>query len=342
MKKTIFLFFLILSASTFAQGENFFAPVREGDSIYKLNSRSMKKIPTDNFSERFQSVLNRVFNEELNTEETIQTVKSEFGRSVIAHCGVKSRCQLKYTEALFKQARKEGLIDDVFLFHVFHKLNERSQEISLIDYAYKLETTQALRAENPYQEEIEFNLFNAGKGFLKREKGFGILTPRQRLFLFYSEDEIELMANTLETFLNRHFSDSSFLVFMTGEAEEKIELSSGEQYQAAVKLLNRDLKRAHVKGDLTRYPLYSDLLAAGLETGVLSNELLNEIIQLPELKDEHTSTWAKIGKIAARVGKTVLIVNPGTSLYALTAFLVIDSVKQIKEQNEKTSSDHLF
>jgi hypothetical protein len=346
MRRLFILFtFILASSSVFAQG--FFEPEKEGESYYDLSSKYTKRISrgdSTSLLKAIDGILVKTYNEELEAPEVILETAKVFS-NWIRSCDRSNRCEKGILKAVFLIARNHNKIDDVFLFLINHELDRRKRRVtSLVDYFYKLESTKKYRAENNYDTSIvEKSLFNNGKQYIKKEKGLGQLTPRQRLYLFYSEDEVETMAVILKTFLNRSFATSGYLVFESEDGiKDRIELSATEKYKAAVKLLDREIKRAFHNRKLKKYPYYSDILASGLEVGIISNEMLNEMLQLPEIQESYTSIWKKIGKIAFRVGKSVLVLNPATSLYAMTAFLLIDSARQIKEENEKISTDHLF
>lgn len=348
MQKILLLgVFLFQLSWAYAQND-FFTPLREGESYYELSNSNTQKIINqigeEEASKRIETLLNKAFNDELEVYEVVDYTRFLF-EDVLKNCRVKSRCERKKLDAIYLLARKYEKIDDVFLFLLQNFLeNRKNNAISLVSYYYKLEFTKNLREEIGGDTlRVTENLFNNGKEYLKKEKGYGRLTPRQRLFLFYSEAEIDELTKILRRFLNRNFSTESYLIFELENGEQdRVDLSETEKYKAAVKLFDRELNRAYQDKKISRYPLYSDMLALGLETGVISHNMLNEMLKLPEIQDPYTPFWKKVGLVAYRIGRTVLMINPTTSLYAMTAFLVIDSVRQLKEENEKVSDDHLF
>lgn len=345
--KTLVLFTVYALAIHFAQAQDeFFRPVREGNSSYKTAKKSSEIIPLiklDDSLKKIDVILEKTFSNEWGVEDILIETTKQFS-GLLKTCKNSQRCKEKHLENLFYLARHHNRIDDTFLFLITKYIDKKEEVIPFVEYLYKLDSTNKIREEkNQDTSVVTENLFLNEARFHLKVKKIGRLTPRQRLFILYSEQEIELLAQILEKFLSRNFSLESSLVFKVSETEtESIPLSETEKYNAAVKLLNRDLARAFTDNKFSRPPMYADLLAAGLETGVISNEMLNELIKIEKLQDPYTSGWEKAGKIALRIGKTVLTVNPVTGIYAMSAFLVIESIQQIKAENEKVSDDHLF
>ena len=335
------LFFCGLASG---QADQFFAPLREGQSRYDLTNGRTENLNKDEVKKGMQKVLTAAFNEELEAPDFVLKTKEVF-KELFRTCDQRRVCVNKELKAICYVSRDMGAIDDVLLYLLLHHLDEDTTKVpGLVSYYYKLEFTNSLRfkmgEDNSF---VTLNRFNEEIRYRKREKGYGRLTPRQRLYLFYSEQEIEEMAVILKRFLNRNFSDESLLIFRNkGEADDTIELSQTEKYKAAVKLFDRDIKRAHENEKIRRLPLYVDMLTVGIETGIISINMLNEMIQMPEIQDPFTPLWKKVGNVALQFGRTVLVLNPTTSIYAMTAFLVIDSVRQMQEENDKVSDDHIF
>lgn len=185
-------------------------------------------------------------------------------------------------------------------------------------------------------------LLESIKAYPLSDKGFRTNkhTPRQFLYLRYSETQIKKLSEIVAKMNERFLSDSAYLSF--GE-NDKIELSPEEKYRAAKKLLKITLNKEKSKGILAgTNPSYTDMLTAALETGDLPSELVSELTNHEEFKAAKKD-YKKLLHFAYGIGKTVLLSTPGIGMYAILPIMVIEAVMQSKTQKDKNeNSDHLF
>ena len=325
--------------------EHFFSPSNEGESRYK---KQLTKINIDILGRqpkaKIQNILNYLLESIPELEEVITYSKIVFHEEMSHQCKNKvfsHKCELRFVKDIFLYARKLNLIDDTFLYYIINRKGIKFLAFS--DYIYKLDYIKSKRRGNHQLTPEHSNKLNSDKKFLVKEKNLGKLTPRQRLYLIYTEDEILIMANTLNEFIRNTFSISSEIHMERSNGTlKKFKLSPIEKYRLSKKILDRDLKRNYFEGEIRRIPLYVDLISSAQELNFITNNEVNEFMKSPDFSDKTPSTFQKLLRIFFKTGKIALSVNPVTSAYAITSFLIVDTIQQIKANNDKSSDDHLF
>lgn len=346
MKFIIFIGLLLVPLFAMSASQNFFAPVREGKSKYvdlKNYQELSERYDTSTILKKMDIALNQVFNDEPDVAQVVAIFQTTFESEFNRYCGGKP-CRKKLLRDILKIGRFNNKIDDVFYMLVNYYLRKNKEMSSFQSYLYTIEYTRYVRSQSDRDNTfIEESAFNVEKRFNVKIKKIGKLTPRQRLYVLYDESEIELLGEIFSSMMARNFSLNSSIVFeLSLGNEEIIDLSSTEQYRLALRLLDRDIERALGNGKLRRKPMYMDLLAVGVELGLVSNDLLNELVTLEELKDPTGEKRKQVLGLMYNITKTFLVVNPATSLYALPAFLIIESVNQARKNKESTYADSLF
>lgn len=128
------------------------------------------------------------------------------------------------------------------------------------------------------------------------------------------------------------------------EYKKSIELSNHDIYKFTISYLEYNIQKESFKGYLkgTNANL-GDLVMAGYLTGKLDKEILKALFNMRELQENWEPGWKKAGRIMASAAKSLLILTPLTAPYASLAFVVFDSIKNIKNSRQDQIDDaHLL
>lgn len=269
-------------------------------------------------------------------------------------------CEKLIKENLIVQMRKQKIIDDVVYLllqnHLEHPYqidakNKHSLALDLPSLEQKYFFIELKReVVNPTTATQEF-LSNpmGGKVFKSKFADFKKLTPRQRLYLNYSHEQIIKLAEIVKyASLIMNAKDIKLVIDVDGDGVEDlpaIETSYSEKYRLALKLIKRELNREMKSGILIgKNPNFTDLLAASMEAGYFSPDELKIMLDFPELRDPKPETMKKVGRIAWLITRTGIMAIPGFGTIAAIPIVIIEAIIEgNKKKNEKAdTTDDLF
>lgn len=302
--------------------------------------------------------LARLSHKEFDLSKASRNLKKEF--SYYSHLNAKSLTRFEQ----IKQKDKPQEALDLFQFN-FLSLLKLSQKLGYIDSVHYLilhEAYQDLEAQSfhlrRYQNDLqyikesaafEFSSFSDLNSKTTREKisALKTLSSRQRLYTIYNKRQISLLSSVLERGIEVIQAGRADITVKSSEGKitHEIPLSSQEKYRFALKLILRDFHR------LQNDPQFSeissemeliDLLSAGLETGVISGQVVNELMGGAALNILPGSFWERHSKMAISLAKTGALLMPGGGAYVLVGIILAESFFNRGDKSASQKIDHLF
>ncbi len=217
------------------------------------------------------------------------------------------------------------------------ELNHYALKIKLLRKSYLLRQKKVSNEGSPLSK----------KKYLKRFGKLKRLTPRQNTLYKYNYSQIKKMGKIMQTLEKRILAQSSGLYYDydgDGTPDEVYELDEAEKYRMSVKLLRLELEKQSFSDGVfaDEKPDYHDLLVASNELGLVSDEDLEAMIELPYLYEEKPTFWQKAKSITWDIGKGVVMAIPGVNLYSIIPIVLVESYSKAKEKAGETSDLHLF
>lgn len=197
------------------------------------------------------------------------------------------------------------------------------------------------------QDKITNNSPLSIKKYSKKIKKLKHLSPRQYTLLRYNYSEIKQMGKVMQKFEQRVLANEAGLYFDydgDGENDENYVLDEAEKYRMSVKLIKIELEKLSQTGQVfhDKKPSFHDLLVASNELGLISDNDLGQMVELPFLYEKKKSAWVKAGKITWEVGKGVIMAIPGINLFSIIPIVLVESIINAKDKANETSDLHLF
>lgn len=273
----------------------------------------------------------------------------DFVKREIKHCkktlrNVVVNCSKYIQKLLLVRLRVDEIIDDV-TFLALLKPEQTGLDLKAIEqkfYFINLER-EKINPAKAYQK-FEFNPM-AGKDFrVHVTKKLKNLTPRQRLYLLYSHEQIIKMAEIIKKATTIMNSKSvNITVDEDGDGTldmDPISLSFSGKYNLAIKYIKHSVKQEASTGVLVgKSPTFTDLLCASMEVGYFDAKELQAMLELPELRDPKVDGWKKAGKIIWTITKAGIMAIPGYGPLISIPIVLIEAIIEGKKQNA-THADH--
>lgn len=367
---------LSLNSLAFAQGLNPFMSLRDGSPRF-LNDSDFKAARKHLDASQALPVMKAYFESypfnRFSKKQFFEKLESEnFFKDSVKNCQKNGRlnCDKFIKKNTLVLLRAEKMIDDVvFLLLENHlenpikmvktkeetkeKLKKHYLSLDLSSLEQKYFFVSLKREEiNPQTANLEFSFNPMSDKALKKEfKGkyahYKKLTPRQRLYLNYSHEQIIKLAEIVK--LSSQIMNANRVAVVVdfdgdGTNDMEIEASYSEKYKLGLKILKRELERETVGGILQgKQPTFTDLLAASLEVGYFTPEQLKVMMDFPELRDPKPDTWKKVGKISWLIARAGIMAIPGFGMIAAIPIVIIEAVIEGTKQNGKAdTTDSLF
>ncbi len=349
------LFLSLFSWGVMAQ-ENPFRSLRDGDQpkiakalLKEANERfsaeEIKVIEEDLKNYFLKPFSNKEFHEMLEAKEFFQReekkCKHQF-RNVFYDC----KKFLK--KVLLAKLRAENILDDVS----YLALKNSKYALDLITIEQKFYFMNLQRElnnpDNAYTP-FEYNPMTGVDFRMKVGKLTG-LTPRQRLYLLYSDKQITWMADLIKRASQIMNAKSVTINFdFDGDGTEDLppmDLSYTGKYNLAIKIVRHEVDKQKNQGGLFAglSPNYTDLLASAMEAGYFNAKEMTALLEFEELRDpKKVEQWKKVGKIALIIGKAALMAIPGVGPLIAIPVILAEAIIETQRQNhaKKDNSDIL-
>lgn len=262
----------------------------------------------------------------------------------------KIKCIASTVERPIYYAYSIGLLDETATIIFLSKING-GKSASLTGrigaYSHKIDLLRKsyVSKQGAYREQKASPL--SEKNFLKKFGKLKKLSPRQSTLLRYNYTQIKVMGDILIEFDKRANAISSGIYFDfdgDGQVDDTYVMDPADQYRASVKLLKLKLEKESQSGGLfhKNKPSFEDLLVSANELGLISDEDLTAMTELPYLYKEGVPLWKKAANIAWEVGKGVIMAIPGVNLYSIIPIVLVESYIDSKERANETSDLHLI
>ncbi|MCT4642165.1 MAG: hypothetical protein N4A33_07670 [Bacteriovoracaceae bacterium] len=217
----------------------------------------------------------------------------------------------------------------------------------LDSYASKIHLLQKSYTKNQ-KDTTNYSLSPlSDKKYLKSFGKLKKLTPRQSTLLRYNYSQIKFMGKIMQDFEQRVLAINSGVFFDfdgDGKQDETYIFDEAEKYRLSVKLLKLELEKKSHTGEVFEgnKPDFHDLLVASSELGLINNEALAQMIEMPYLYEQKVSPWIKVGNITWEIGKSIAMAMPGINLFAIIPIVLVESIKSSKDKKNETSDLHII
>lgn len=347
--KILFLLVVVFSYSSYAEAEEFYLNYFDGQSSfmnvadYRAASQSLD--PEETIS-RFSEYM--LQNSTPTTKEFLQFIDSY----VEPMC----RGRWRYESCLFSKRksfiiilRYRNKIDNLFFLivddHIRNftpTLKDLKEYLQTLNSIYNYRKRTIPEDYNKMQSTTFLNTRNLSRNYA----GYKGLLVRQVLYLKYNAFQIKFLSNVLKKALTVMNSPNAYVyVEMNDEAFEdlKFELSYTEKYRLGVKLLNHQLAKLANDRRFGFKPQLIDVLAAGIDTGIISVPLLAHMYNMEEFKDSYRNRYKIYWKVLKNIGKVLVINTPVIGQVSLIPIMIIETKQQIEEMRQEAANEtHLF
>lgn len=231
---------------------------------------------------------------------------------------------------------KKILPEDTFaLVELFSTAGVQTWGTSLSKYLRIMKDAKNKSRVGPVKE-IDL-LPNALSSKLKDKKDK--ITYRQSLYYRFNSMQIGMISDVLKKMFERMDATKTEVVFTFANSSETIPVSPMGQYFLARKLLRKDLL------ELSRSSFFGggaitheDLIAAGLETGLVNVDMLDSALKIDDLWNPEVKQWVKIANYGFRVtGTATLFLPPPYNVISSIALVFIEGLVQRKASNRNTT-----
>ncbi|MFZ4714035.1 MAG: hypothetical protein ACOYL6_10000 [Bacteriovoracaceae bacterium] len=345
-----------LATSLLWAQENPFRSLRDGEPE-RISARAIKQANKSFSSKEVEVIRTELENYYLLPLTTIdfldQQKEKEFVKREIKSCkhslrNVTVNCERFILKLLAVRLRLDHILDDV-AYLLLTKGDDIELDLKTLEQKYffvnlKREEINPIKAYVPF----EFNPMN-GKDFKVKVGKLKKLTPRQRLYLVYTPDQIIKMAEIIKkasTIMNS--KSVQIVIDEDGDGKEDMDpivLSYSGKYNLAIKVIKHSLEEETTTGKLIgKKPTYTDLLCASMEVGYFDANELKAMLALPELRDPKVDGWKKAGRIAWIITKAGIMAIPGWGPLIAIPVILVESIIEGQNENAKHAdhSDDIF
>ncbi len=260
-------------------------------------------------------------------------------------------CQKFISEDIVYYLRANNHIDDTAgLILLAHIKQDRKQLSWLatraLDIPSYLRTLEGLSKSLERKEVKPTSTMLASRDQRRRVKPWGKISPRQELFLKYNLFEIKVLTEILERTQKRIAAAKIAIIVDydgNGDIDETIDVSPSERYRFAQNMLKLELvKETGPDGFLPHASVEGPhMIMASSELGFISEDVLKQLIQMPELKAKKSEKGKVYLNALWSIGKAGLLAVPG-GIYLILPIVVIESYFQGKKAQEAKNAPTLF
>lgn len=324
--------------------ENPFRPFRDSKQVFKAGH---KEFSSSEVKEIEQELKDYYLKQRTNQEFKELLLQKGFVQREIIACqkslkNVIKNCESHVIKVLIKRLRTENIIDDVTYFALTSKENHLDLRQIEQKYFFINLKREEINPTTAYKK-FEFNPLE-GKDFEGKVEKLKHLTPRQRLYLLYSSEQIIRMAELIKKtsrMMNAKNVQITFDEDGDGKEDlEAIELSYSGKYNLAIKYLKHQIELDTSNGILIgKKPTFTDLLTATMEVGYFDEHEMKVLLELKELRDPKVDKYKKALKITWLITKAGIMAIPGYGpLIAIPIVLVEAIIEGNKQSHAKV--DH--
>jgi hypothetical protein len=179
------------------------------------------------------------------------------------------------------------------------------------------------------------------RSFRLKHPIWGKITPRQELYLNYNLIEIRFMAKLLVLAQERILAHSAFIAWDfdgDGIIDEKFQTPESWKYDMALNILDFTIEKETLSQGLLANQQISkqQLLMAASELGLVNEQMIKEMITLPDFKKIKSPKAEMYIRALWSVGKTAIAVVPGGIYFILPIVLIETMVENhLKKKQDK-------
>ncbi len=297
-------------------------------------------------------ILEKLQSGEIRAQVFIEILKKTNSlQSALHHCFNPFGCEKGALKEAVLYLRSIKEIDDtaglILLAHVKNNKKQlnwlQHRKLDLPDYINTLKGIERSRTS--------LNAVLEGSSLTSRKrrvsvKPWGKISPRQELFLKYDLFEIKVLTGILEKTQKRITADSIAIIVDfdgDGSTDETIPVSPAERYRFAHKMLtleveNETLSQGFLAGKAVAGP---HLIMAASEMGLVNEQILNELIQMPELQNKKSEKGKMYLNALWSIGKAGLMAVPG-GIYFVLPIVIVESYFSAQKEKEKKNAPTIF
>ena len=168
-------------------------------------------------------------------------------------------------------------------------------------------------------------------------------TYRKSLYTRFNPMQISMISDVLKKTFDRMDATKTEVVFTFKSGSETLPVSPMGQYFLARKHLRKDIEelgRSTFFGGISI--THEDLITAGLETGLVTSDMLNSALKIDDLWNPEVKHWKKIADYAFRItGTATLFVPPPYNIITSIALVFVDGIIS-KKANDTNSVDNSY
>lgn len=259
-------------------------------------------------------------------------------------------CQNSLSKKFVISARKRFYLDDTAFSTLYNDLKNQDKKkyvklISLPSYEQALNVLRAKYIENTKHSPVQETVFDyKWKEFYLKINGV-YLSPRAKLYNQYNTYQIKQLAKIMdETMKNMNAQNIAITVDENGDgkAERSYDLPIPEKYRMALRLLNLEKQRLVKEGILMTVPQNIDLLTAAFESGLIDGEILQELVNMKELKVKNFDRYKVYKQMLVRIGKSAVTAIPVAGPILIIPIVVIESYIELRKNNNVSEASHIF
>ncbi|NDG84580.1 MAG: hypothetical protein EBX52_06015 [Proteobacteria bacterium] len=154
------------------------------------------------------------------------------------------------------------------------------------------------------------------------------LTRRADLYARFNAYQVILLSDVMKHLFDRMEAARARLIFVKQDREDSIDLSPMGQYYFARRLLLKEMQELNRSALFAGTPFdFEEIVTAALETGLINEKMLSEVLAIDDLWNPSVAPWEKISSYALRItgGSTVFLPPPFNVIGAL-AMVILESV----------------
>jgi hypothetical protein len=335
-----------------------FRPELEIPSKYSLSSREKRVTERDygpvldQISSLFPTFYKELEQGTFKTSELVLPIQKLVYPNLL-ECGssespedLKS-CVIDVVSPLLFGLRNRNLIDDVVVTDLLDAdlyLNQPNKSSFIQQY---WNTLKVIQKNIHVMGDSKMNPYQKRSRFRKDFAGYEDLTPREYLYRKYNYFQIIKMSQIITMALNIQSSRSGEVsIDYDGDGKQDFsrELSFEERFRFGEQELARMMHTENLSGEFLKHSGfgYTDLMMAGLETGVLDMNVVNQISSVVEMNDPRSNLGKSLLTILKNVGVSVLTMNPVTAPYAITGMLLVNTYQEVQNAKKRRSNDLVF
>lgn len=247
-------------------------------------------------------------------------------------------------------ARLHGFLDDPAFATLYNDLKNAGKKkhiklMNLPNYEQALKALRKKYQENSGKLPEEQTVFDfKWKEFFLKVNGV-YLSPRAKLYNQYNTYQIKQLAKLMDDTMKTMSAEKISINVDydgNGTAERTYELPIPEKYRMALRLLNLEKQRLVQEGMLSAPPQNLDLLTAAFESGLIDGELLNELVNMKELKVKNFDRYKVYKQMLVRIGKAAVTAIPVAGPILIIPIVIIESYIDIRKNNNVSDASHIF